>query len=234
MSSAHSLYLLQKVDLALDKNNARLMEIHSILENSDELRKARDALSQSEDCLHGKQSELKSAEHTVEMQRDKLEDTEDDLYGGLITNPKELQDLQMEAESLKRFLSTLEDRLLDVMVEFEQAEEDVENARSMLENIEQMRKIEHQQLLQEQLQLVEDNERLDGNREAALASVSAEDLSLYQGLRERQGGAVVAILEEDGSCSMCGLSIAASLCQTIRSGKQIVQCNQCKRILYAG
>jgi predicted nucleic acid-binding Zn-ribbon protein len=234
MSNAHSLYRLQRIDLALDKNNARLEEIHSILENSEELRKARNALTHAEDHLREQQSALKSAEHAVEIQRSKLEETESTLYSGTITNPKELQDLQMEAESLKRFLSTLEDRLLDAMMDLEQAENDVENTQSILEDTERLRNIEHQQLHQEQEQLTEDNDRLDGDREAALASVSIDDLTLYESLRERHGGAIVALLEEDGSCSMCGLSIAASLRQKIRSGKQIVQCNQCKRILYAG
>ena len=103
MSRAHSLYRLQEIDLALNENNARLEEIEEILQDSGELQKAYEGLDQSVSILQETQSALKGAEHAVETQRSKIEETENELYGGMITNPKELQDLQMEAESLKRY-----------------------------------------------------------------------------------------------------------------------------------
>ena len=234
MSRAHSLYRLQEIDLALDNNHARLAEIQSILSDSEELQQAIENLAQAETTLKEIQAVLKSAEHAVESQRNKIEETEATLYSGLIKNPKELQDLQLEAESLKRYLSTLEDRLLDVMVEFEQAETDRDTAQQLLTNIEHAREAEHQDLHKEQQHLKEENERLQINREAALLGVSEEDLKLYQQIREKQGGIAVAILEKDGTCSICGLSPSASQQQRIRSGTHLEQCNQCRRILYAG
>jgi predicted nucleic acid-binding Zn-ribbon protein len=234
MSRAHSLYRLQEIDLALDENHVRLEEIQRILTDSEELQQAIENLTQAETTLKEIQAVLKSAEHAVESQRSKIEETEATLYSGLIKNPKELQDLQMEVESLQRYLSTLEDRLLDVMVEFEQAEMDRDTAQHILTNIETAREAEHQDLHKEQQHLTEENERLQINREAALLGVSEEDLKLYQQIREKQGGIAVAILEKDGTCSVCGLSPSASHQQRIRSGTHLEQCNQCRRILYAG
>jgi predicted nucleic acid-binding Zn-ribbon protein len=234
MSRAHSLYRLQEIDLALDKNHARLEEIQGILKDSQELQQASENLTQAETTLNEIQAVLKSAELAVESQRSKIEETESTLYSGLIKNPKELQDLQMEVESLIRYLSTLEDRLLDVMVEFEQAEMDRDTAQNILTNIKNAREAEHQDLYKEQQHLTEENERLQINREAALLGVSEEDLKLYQQIREKQGGIAVAILEKDGTCSVCGLSPSASQQQLIRSGTHLEQCNQCRRILYAG
>jgi predicted nucleic acid-binding Zn-ribbon protein len=234
MTRAHSLYRLQEIDLALDKNNARIEEIQRSLEDTEELQQANAHLTQSELDLRKTQAAMKNEEYAVETQRGKIKETESKLYGGLIRNPKELQDLQMEAESLNRYLSTLEDRLLDAMVELEQAELDHEAARNLVASIEKKRKEEHQDLQKEQQDLIEENERLSTNREAALVSVSEEDLKLYQEIREKYGGVAVAILEEDGTCSMCGLSPSASQQQLIRSGTHIEQCNHCRRILYAG
>jgi predicted nucleic acid-binding Zn-ribbon protein len=234
MSRAHSLFRLQEIDLALDKNMARLEAIKTILEDSEDVRKAKSTISVTGTTLESSQSALRSAEHKVETQRSKISETEKLLYGGSITNPKELQDLQMEAESLKRYLATLEDRLLDEMVALEQAELDHDAAQSVLENILSAKDTEHQQLREEQGSIERENQRLENSREAALVSVSEEDLKQYQKLREKQGGYAVAILEVDGSCSMCGLSLSASQQQLIRSGTQIDYCSQCKRILYAG
>jgi predicted nucleic acid-binding Zn-ribbon protein len=234
MSRAHSLYRLQEIDLALDKNNARLEEIQKILADSKELQKANANLVKAESALKESQTALKSAEYAVEAQRTKIEETEATLYSGNIKNPKELQDLQMEVESLNRYLSTLEDRLLDAMVEIEQVELDREAARNIVLNIEKAREAEHRDLHEEKQNLLEENERLGINREAALVSVTEEDLHLYHKIHEKQGGVVVARLEKDGSCSVCGLSPSASKQQLIRSGTHIEQCSHCKRILYAG
>jgi predicted nucleic acid-binding Zn-ribbon protein len=234
MSRAHSLYRIQEIDLALDKNHARLEEIQRILNDSEELQQAIDHQTQVETTLKEIQAVMKSAEHAVESQRTKIEEAEAALYSGLIKNPKVLQDLQLEAESLKRYLSTLEDRLLDVMVEFEQAEMDRDSAQQLLTNIKNTREAAHQDLQREQQNLIEENERLHINREAALLGVSEDDLKLYQKIRDERGGIAVAILEKDGTCSVCGLSPSASQQQRIRSGTHLEQCNQCRRILYAG
>ena len=234
MSRAHSLFRLQEIDLALDKNLARIETINAILEDTEEIRKAKSAASVAAIKLQTKQSVLSSADHKVEIQRNKVTEAEKMLYGGSITNPKELQDLQMEADSLKRHLSTLEDRLLDEMVEIEQAELDHETSQNVVANIRAAKEIEHQELRLEQQRLENENERLEHSREAALVSVSKEDFHLYQQLRQEHDSYAVARLETDGSCSMCGLSLSAAQEQVIRSGTHLEQCGQCKRILHAG
>jgi len=234
MSRAHSLYRLQEIDLALDKNQARLETINTILEDSEEIHETQLTVSVASSTLQAKQSTLGSAEHKAEMQRSKIAETEKVLYGGSITNPKELQDLQMEADSLKRYLSTLEDLLLDEMVDVEQAELDLETAQNVLTNIGAAKEVEHQELREEQQRLQNENKQLESSREAALVSVPDEDFRIYQQLRQKQGGYAVAVLETDGSCNMCGLSLSASHQQLIRSRTQLERCNQCKRILYAG
>ncbi|NIM94352.1 MAG: hypothetical protein GTO18_11680 [Anaerolineales bacterium] len=233
MSSAHSFYRLQEVDLALDRHHARLNEIKDILEDSEELLKAQRRKDEAEETLHEKQYAQKQAEHAVGSQENKIDHTEKSLYGGAITNPKELQDLQMEAESLRRYLSVLEDRLLDAMFELEQAESEFENARTALGVVEENRKAEHKELIQEQEKILNDIARLEGDHEAALASITPDDLELYETLREKYGGLVVSLLE-GGNCSLCGLSLPASTRQQIKSGTKIIQCSQCNRVLYAG
>jgi len=234
MSRAHSLFRLQEIDLALDANNARIEEIRKILGESEELTRAKSFLTQASETLRKIQIKLKNSEQDVDTQRMKIEETENKLYGGSIKNPKELQDLQNEVDALKRHAGTLEDRLLDVMVEFEQSELDYETAKKNVETIEKAREVTFGELNIEQQNLMEENERLNVNREAALVGISAEDVKLYEQIRQKQGGIAIAILEKDGSCSICGLSPSAAQQQIIRSGTQLQQCNQCRRILYSG
>jgi predicted nucleic acid-binding Zn-ribbon protein len=233
MNRAHNLYRIQEIDLAIDKSKARIEEITKNLADTDELDRANESLEIAEENHNTTRVLLQSAEGAVSSQRYKLEQTEKTLYSGSVQNPRELQDLQMESESLKRYLATLEDRLLDAMVAHEEAELAFNSARSKVETIHQMREVEHKELLKEQSHILNDQIRLENDREAALAVVPPEDLALYDKLRKKHSGLAVALL--DGSnCNLCGLSIGSSLQQAVRGGTDVVQCTQCNRILYAG
>lgn len=233
MNRAHNLHRLQTIDLDIDKSNARLEEIATILADDKELETAKQAHEMAEAALISTRSSLQSAEGAVNSQKFKVEQTESTLYSGSVQNPRELQDLQMESESLKRFLATLEDRLLDAMVAHEEAEAVFGEAQSQVERIEQLREVEHRELLKEQAYIMNDLIRLENDREAALGSVSPDDLKLYDKLRAKHSGRAVAMLD-DSNCTLCGLEIGSSIGQRIRSGTELVQCSQCSRVLYSG
>jgi predicted nucleic acid-binding Zn-ribbon protein len=73
--------------------------------------------------------------------------------------------------------------------------------------------------------------KAEGEREAALISVNAEDRVTYDTLR-KQKRVAVALLSE-GSCSLCGVAPSSSRVQAARAGGELVRCNNCGRILYA-
>jgi predicted nucleic acid-binding Zn-ribbon protein len=150
-----------------------------------------------------------------------------------VHNPKELQDLQKDVASLKRHLSTLEERQLEVMVEVESAERELQSARAALEAIQTRLGSEHTTLLDHRANLLTDLERLAEEREAALAPIETSLLSVYEGLRQQRRG--VAVTEvSDNSCDSCGSHLTASMQQNARSATQIVHCPSCGRILFAG
>jgi len=122
MSRASSLLRLQEIDQSIDRVQERLTAIELVLQGSSLVLERRAELSDREAHLRVTESASRSAEDMVDLQRQKIEQTEGSLYGGSVQNPKELQDLQMEAEALKRHLGTLEDRLLEAMLEAEEAE----------------------------------------------------------------------------------------------------------------
>ncbi|MEJ2607634.1 MAG: C4-type zinc ribbon domain-containing protein [Anaerolineales bacterium] len=88
-------------------------------------------------------------------------------------------------------------------------------------------------LLKERERLTMEIGRCEAEREAAVSDVTAEDLKLYESLRKRFSGMVVT-LERDSSCSACGVELARSIRQEIRTGDDLIRCRQCGRILYAG
>ena len=233
MSRASSLYRLQEIDLALDRTRARLLEIDRLMTGSAAVHTARGGHEQSLAALRGGQAAVNDAEHDLASQRAKLEGAERSLYGGAVRNPKELQDLQADVESLRRHLASLEDRLLEAMLSLEELESTTRQAAEALSHAEATLLAEHASLAAERDQLQVRAETLHGEREAALAGVAEKDLALYARLRESMGGKALVLLKDD-SCSACGVGLSASECQIVRNSAEPVRCHQCGRILHAG
>ncbi len=233
MSRVSSLYRLQQIDLSLDRAHARIEEIDQILADDEEILKKKKILETRKEKLEATRKAHTKADDAVSAQRSKIEQSERTLYSGTVRNPKELQDLQQESESLKRYLVTLEDRLLDAMIELDDTEKTFNAASDDLTQSEDSRAALHQALLEERERLSMEISRCEAEREAAVSDVTAEDLKLYESLRERFSGMVVT-LERDSSCGACGVELARSIRQEIRTGDSLIRCSQCGRVLYAG
>ena len=155
------------------------------------------------------------------------------MYGGAIHNPKELQDLQHDAEALRRHLNTLNERLLDAMLAQEHAEKDLQAAKAEAFRLESERGEANADLVKEADRLQSEVLRHALEREAMVAGVPSDDLALYTKLRQSSGGVAVTSVV-DGSCGVCGLILSASGAQEVRSSAVLTRCRQCGRVLYAG
>ena len=232
MSASLGLYRLQQVDRQIDRVNSRLESIRQILENDAELRESlkQTETSQAEHDLA--RHELKTTEAEVEVQKIKIEQAESSLYGGRVQNPKELQDLQKDVASLKKHLATLEERELESMIKTENAENDLQSAKTKLELIQARLKNEHAKLLEEQSSLTLELQKLAQEREATLSPIDSKTVETYERLRQEKRGIAVAEIS-DNTCASCGARVNASLQQNARSQNQLAHCTSCGRILYS-
>jgi uncharacterized protein len=232
MSAALGLYRLQQVDSQIDHIQSRLKAIRQLLENDAELRTANTQSEAAENQLKVAEHLLKQTEQEVEKQRIKLQQTESSLYGGLVHNPKELQDLQKDVASLKRHLETLEERELEAMVVVETAEKDVQNAKASLARVIADRGDQFRGLTAESETLNKDLERFTSERNAVITDIAMKAIQDYEQLRKQRRGIAVTTISE-GSCASCGTILTQSLQQSARSASQLFYCPTCGRILYA-
>jgi hypothetical protein len=233
MSQPFQLYRLQQLDSQIDQLQARLHEIERTLADDSEQQAAENQVRQTTALLEEARKALQRAEGEVKSQRVKIEQTEAALYGGKVRNPKELQDLQNETAALKRYLGTLEDRQLEQMMAFEEAEEELRLAAEQLSQAHAQKSALDTRLTREQASLSGEVERLQVERQAATSSVPEADLKLYQQLRQARRGVAVARVT-DTYCSACGSTLSAALLHAARSPNQITRCDSCGRILYTG
>lgn len=233
MSQSFKLFRLQQIDSKLDKTLSRLSEIEEILADNNQIRLAEGKVEKTHQVRDDDAAKLRRAEIDVQSQRSKIEQSEATLYSGKVQNPKELQDLQNEVESLKRFLSTLEDRQLEAMLVLDDAEEGYQAAVESHTRIVEEINIQNKHLLKEKELLMQDHIRQESEREAAASNISTDDLELYNALRPKKSGVAVSRVVER-TCSACGSTLTAATFSSANIPTKITRCDTCRRILYVG
>jgi predicted nucleic acid-binding Zn-ribbon protein len=232
MSAALALYRLQQVDSQIDQTQARLKTIQQALESDAELRAVTERLTLAENQYREAERALKLSEAEVDKQRVKIEQSEASLYSGTVHNPKELQDLQKDVASLKRYLATLEDRQLENMIAAEAAEQALQSARADLERVRARLQEQHKDLTRESEDLQRNLERLHAERLAVMTDIADQALHTYDRLRQEKRGLAISTIA-DNACEACGTTLTPSQQQTARSTNQLFHCPTCGRILYA-
>jgi predicted nucleic acid-binding Zn-ribbon protein len=233
MAQISNLYRLQLIDTQLDATTTKLSNVEKALSDNSELTKAEQNVALAEQNLLAIKKKLKDAENKSYDTRIKIEIDDASLYGGKIHNPKELQDLQNEIASLKRIMIALEDKQLEAMMEVEEAETILVKSNDVLHEIQKSQIQNNAQLNGEKTNLKNQIERLLAERNAALATIPAPDIGLYEQLRKSRNGVAVAKITSK-SCTACGATLTAALVQTTQSTGQLVRCPTCGRILYPG
>ncbi len=233
MSISSSLYRLQQIDSQIDQTRSRLNQIEAILNDRTTIQAAEDQHKIAGDQLKKERGALSQLETQAKDQRIKIQLNESTLYGGKVRNPKELQDLQNDIASIKKFLGVIEDRQIDAMILVEEAEQAFDSTAQALKQVEGKVIEQNAQFNGERSALLQNMDRLNVERQAAEQAISGSDLEIYNQLRKvRSGVAVTRIVER--TCSACGFSLPPALAQAASIPTQIVRCSSCNRILYNG
>lgn len=233
MSRIFKLYRLQQVDTQLDQVLQRLQEIEKLLGNDEELNKALAKIEETKGIRLDAEKALRYSDEEVKAQQIKIEQNQSTLYSGKVIIPKELQDLQLEAEALKRKVSDLEDAQFEKMIKLESDQSDEEKAAKALHKLQVDREKQHGDLIKEQSALNADQARLESEAKAAASAIDDEDMLLYMKTRGLKNGVAVAKLTNN-TCTACGNQLSQALAQAARSPDEINRCSICKRIIYAG
>ncbi len=233
MSRTSALFRLQEIDLELDSRRARLQDIEQALGDDPAVALARQLAFAAREKFNASRMQARSAELDVQALGEKIAETEKRLYGGAITNPKELRDLEHDLASLRRRGESLEEQQLEAMIAADSAEGQMVALETQLQQAEAAALRTKGALLEEREHLQTRVSELSGEREALAGTVLAEDQQLYGRLRQSKHGRAMAKVAE-GSCSACGEEVSSSQRQEARRGATLVRCGCCERILYAG
>lgn len=230
MSQARALYHVQEIELAIIDRRKRIKEIDAQLEDNAVVQQAQAELDDAQEKLDTILKQVKEVETQIESVTIKKKQTESRLYSGNVKNPKELQDMQAEIESLNRRQTTLDDKLLELMVERDEARDLRDLTEEEYNNIKQTWEAEHADLLNEKDQLTSESEQMMLDRKEALKVVQPDTMKEYNSLRTTKANRPVASLENK-SCTVCGIEQNGAIISAVNKDDKLVKCQNCGRIL---
>jgi predicted nucleic acid-binding Zn-ribbon protein len=169
-------------------------------------------------------------EGEISLVDDKITREEQRMFSGGVSNPKELSALQAEVESLKRKKGGIEDELLEVLVQKDQAAATLDSIRNEHAATEARSK-ELSEVVGGLMKDVDaDLEQHRGQREGIVPDIPADLVELYEKLREQKGGIGAAALVA-GTCEGCHTKLPAKEVERVRSEGGLQRCDNCRRIL---
>lgn len=230
MTRGEPLYELQSLDQEIEDGQRRVSKLEADLGETEALQQARRTQGSAEEAHRNWMTKIQDLELEIDALSNKIASSERRLYGGSVTNPKELSDIQDEIASLKRRCVVLEDELLEAMVSGEEAAAALEASRTELEQTEAAWKANQTAMRDELSSLGTRLEEAQGEREKTRRSIDPEDLAFYDKIRARFGHVTVATLR-DGVCGFCAVAPSSTKLGRIRSGRELLQCSNCGRIL---
>lgn len=230
MNQAQAMYRLQQTELTIMRAQKRIDEIQEALENNEAMQQARKQLEAADSILKPLRAQQRDLDHQIQSTLDKRKATEERLYSGSVKNPKELNDMQQEIESLGRWHKELEDRLLETMLQVDDAQEAYDAAATNLEAVQAEVEEKQSELIEEKKALQADIEAQKEIQTSILPLIHDENKRRYNKLKPRKANQPVSLLN-GSTCTVCGVAQIDSVVQKVRRGDEIITCKNCGRIL---
>lgn len=170
-------------------------------------------------------------EREIEQYRTRLANEQERLYGGGISNAKEMQSAEAEIESTQGRIEEREDELLEAMEasealtgRIEESARTAEQTRSEITELEAARDRAAQELIAERAELDVEAARLRDE-------LGDDAVEAYDRTRERFP-AGVAVGELSGrSCTACRIDLPHAEVNELRDGDDLTTCPSCRRLL---
>ena len=230
MSDVLALYRIQQLELHIIDQTKRIKAIDLQLEDDAALHEAEAAF---ETATAAFQEAVKRAnEMSLEIAAliDKKQTSETRLYSGEVTNPKEMQDLQMEIESLARRNDVLDDELLRIISDRDACHQTLQDCETALNDIGAERKEQNQNLRKEKKSLTAAVKKQLSQRKTAVNDLPTDLFKTYNVLRTKKANRPVSVLRDD-ACTVCGIEQNSTVITAINRSSDIVNCQSCGRIL---
>lgn len=166
----------------------------------------------------------------VSQLRERLAAEQQRMYGGEITNAKELQSMKAEIDSVQRRIDEHEDAELEAMERAEEIEAEIADLDRQIAATSQ--RVEELVVLRDEAarQIMAQIAELEVQAERQREPLPADLLATYDAARQKSGGSAVGRLEGD-RCTVCGISLSYADLNALHEGPPLSSCPSCQNLM---
>ena len=232
MNVARDLLALQSTDQHLAARRAAHGKFAEQLETQGGLSALREECERARTRGLETQVEHRRLESEAATLRERLKVLEERLYGGAITNVRELTAVESEHSAARRAVAQVEEALAPTRAATTEAQGRHEELTERLAAREKAWAAAESQLEIRRDELAKEIKEFAREREAAAEVIPADDLSLYESLLLRKGGVAVVRVNR-GVCQGCQVRLPLRELSRLRGSDGLVSCSNCSRLLLA-
>ncbi len=224
------LVTLQQVDTRILEKRAFIDRVPGRINEVDEpLKAARAELELVRQRNDASAKKKKEKERLLEDINDKIKKAKGRI-SDLKTN-KEYQAHLKEIEASEREISSIEDQILAIMEEMEKSLQNQKQIEGRVKSEEDKLNAFRRGLEEEVAQYEKELEGLKAERGGLAASVDRDAYNAYMALLATGSGLAVTSARNE-ICTGCNMNMPPQLFVELRKGEELIQCPQCRRILY--
>ncbi len=223
---------LQKIDGILDKEENKKETLPlNMVKIKKEIKEVTNKLKSKSEEFKNLKIKMKRVELDLKEKTNKIEKHQEDLFGGKISDIKELKQLQKLVAKYKEEKNGIEEDLLVLMEEAENFNKIIISLGEDLKKKEEKYKKCKEETSEIILETIKEIKTLNDKRKALIGEI--EDIRFfkqYELLRKDKGGNV--ILEIDNTiCPGCYLDLPSDVIYHLKRDQSMVICPNCSRIL---
>ena len=194
------------------------------------LESARERLASARHRLTENQNARREIEKDVAIQQARLTKFRDQLMD--VKTNREYQAIQHEIEIAQSGVRTLEEKILERMIEADDLTAADKRADAELAAEQKAVETDRRKMLEENGELRASLERISGERLTLVAAIDKKLLAIFELVARKRNGIAVAEAR-DGICTICHVRLRPQVFNTVLRNDQIIQCDTCNRILYS-
>lgn len=231
MTIVRQMFALQELDIVLDRVQKDQNRAEYELNNGDVAGNLETQLERDAEWLAETELQKQATKLEAETQKDRSESLNSQLYGGEITNPRDLESLEREASNVRLLVEKHETTLSEINEKIEEAQNKKSELETKLDEARAAWEIRQAELQAAIKKLNAERAGCEGQRSKLTDVLDPTSLQHYETLRKSKGGLAVARVER-GLCQGCRMSLPTHLQQRVRNGRQTVFCSSCGRMLF--
>mgnify|MGYP000933253803 CR=1 FL=1 len=233
MTTVRQMFALQELDIILDRVQKEHDKVEAELDSGNIVKNLESELERDAELLQETQLQQKATKLEADSQKERSETLNSQLYGGEVTNPRDLESLEQEASNVLQLVAQQETALAEIAVKVEKAQSKKSELETKLDEAKAAWKIRQTELTASLKELDAEKAGFEGQRSKLTEGLDPSTLQRYETLRKSKGGLAVAKVER-GLCQGCRMSLPTHQQQRVRSGSHEVLCSSCGRLLFIG